>query len=86
MELRLLIKDYDGLMHAIVNMRKLDDEGKYVGNMNNKPLLNNRAYEIQFDYGTTEVITTTNIAKNILAQVDEEGHCQILIDDIIYHR
>ena len=43
MELMLPIKDYDGLMHAIVNMRKLDDEGKYVGNMNNKPLIDNRA-------------------------------------------
>ena len=43
MELGLPRKYDDGLMHAIVKRRKLDGEGKAVGNMNNNPLLDTRA-------------------------------------------
>ena len=42
-----------------------------------------RAYEIEFIDGTTETITTNIIAENLLVQVDEEGHRQLLIYDII---
>ena len=85
MELGLPIKDDDGLMHAIVKRRKLDDEGKDVVNMNNIPLLDTRAYKVVFSDSTTEVLTANIISENLLAQVDEEGHCQILLDDIIYY-
>ena len=43
MELGLPRKDDDGLMHAIVKRRKMDDGLKAVGNMNNNPLLYNRS-------------------------------------------
>ena len=46
MELGLSRNNDDNLMHAIVKMRKLDDEVKSIGNMNNNPLFNTRAYEI----------------------------------------
>ena len=39
-------KDDDGLMHTIVKRRKLDDAEKAVGNMNNDPLLDTRAYKV----------------------------------------
>ena len=74
MDIGLPRKYDDGLMHAIVKRRKLDDEGKDVGNMNNNPLLDTRAYEVEFSDSTTEFLTANIIAKNILAQVDEEGH------------
>ena len=86
MELGLPRKDNCGLIHAIVNRRKLDAEDKAVGNMNNKPLLDTRAYEVEFSDGTTKVLTAKIIADNLLAQVDEEGHCQMLLDEIIDHR
>ena len=44
MALGLPRKYDDGLMHAIVNRRNLGDEGKSVGNINNNPLLDTRAY------------------------------------------
>ena len=43
MEIGLLRKDDGKLMHTIVKRRKLDDEVKAVGNMNNNPLLDTRA-------------------------------------------
>ena len=86
MKLGLPRKDDDGLMHAIVKRRKLDDECKAVGKMNNNPLLDTRAYEIEFADDTTEVLTDNIIADNILAQVDEEGNHKIILYEIIDHR
>ena len=86
MELGLPIKDDDGLMHAIVKRRKLDDEGKDVVNMNNIPLLDTRAYKVDFSDSTTEVLTANIISENLSVQVDEEVHRQILLDNIIDHR
>ena len=54
--------------------------------MNNNPLLDTRAYEVEFSDGTTEALTTNIIACNLLAQVDEEVHCQMLLENIIDHR
>ena len=71
MELGLSIKDDDGLMHAIVKKHKIDDEGKNVGNMNNNPLLDTRAYEVELSDGTTEALTDNIISENILAQFNE---------------
>ena len=86
MELGLPRKDDDWLMHAIVKRRKMDDEGKAVVNMNNNPLIDNRTYEVQFSDSTTEVLTDSIIANNILAQVDKEGNRQMFLDQIIDHR
>ena len=86
MEIVLPRKDDDRLMHAIVNRRKLYDEGKAVGNMSKNPLLDTIAYELEFYDVTTEVLTANIISKNLLAQDDEEGHYQMLLDEIIYHR
>ena len=84
MELGLQRKDYDGLIHAIVKRRKLDDEGKDVGNINNKPMIDTRSYKVEFAYGKTEVLTANIIVHNLLAQVNEEGHHQMLLYNTIY--
>ena len=86
MEPGLPRKDDDGLMHVIVKRLKLDDEGKYDRKMNNNPLLDTRAYEVWFADDTTEVLTANTISENLLAQIDEEGHRQIILDEIIDHR
>ena len=85
MELGLLRRDDDGLMHAIVNICNLDDEFKDAGTMNKNPMLDTRVYEVEFADGTTEFITANIIANNLLAQVNEEGHLQVLLDNIIDH-
>ena len=70
MELGLPRKYDDGLMHTIVKRRKLDDEGKSFGKMNNNPMIDTRAYEVGFYDGTNQLITANIIAENLLAQVD----------------
>ena len=61
-------------------------DGKPIGIANNNPLLDSRQYEVEYIDGTTEVISANIIAENILSQVDEEGHRQLMIDEIIDHR
>ena len=86
MEFVLPRKDDDRLMHKIVNMPKMDDEGKAVGNMNNNPLLDTRAYKVEFSDGTTEVLTTYSIVENLSGKINDQGHRQIFLDNIIDHR
>ena len=83
MELGLPHGEDGSLMHAIVKRRKLDDDGNPIGPEITNPLVDMRAYENEFIDGTTETLTTNIIAENLLAQVDEEGHRQLLIYDII---
>ena len=65
MELRLLRRYDDGLIHIIVKICKLDDEGKDVGTMNNNPLIDTREYEVDFSNGVTEALTANIIAENL---------------------
>ena len=46
-------------------------------------MIDTRAYEFEFIDGTTETLTANIISKNLLVQVDEEGHSQLLVDKII---
>ena len=36
--------------------------------------------------GSTEVLAANTIAENMLAQVDDQGHRQLLLDEIVDHR
>ena len=65
MELGLLRIYDDGLIHIIVKICKLDDEGKDVGTMNNNPLIDTREYEVDFSDGVTEDLTANIISENI---------------------
>ena len=46
MELGLPRGEDDSLMHSIVKLRKLDDDGNPIGNKSTNPLVDTRAYEI----------------------------------------
>ena len=70
----------------IVKRRKLYDGGNPIGTKSTDPLVDTRAYEIEFIDGTTETITDNIIAYNLLAHVDEERHRHILHDEIIDYR
>ena len=72
-------------MNAIVKRRNLYNDGKAVRNMKNKPLLNTRAYKVDFADGKTKYLTANIISNNLLAQVDDDGHRIMLLDNIIYH-
>ena len=43
-------------------------------------------YKVESLNGDTEVLTANIIAEDFLAQVDEKGHRQMLLDKIIDHR
>ena len=45
-----------------------------------------RQYELEFLDGETEVMTANLIAENILAQVDDNGHVHMILDEIEDHR
>ena len=64
----------------------IDDDVKPVGKPSNNPLLDTRLYEVEYIDGTIETLTANVIAGNLLAQVDQEGHRQLLMDEIIDNR
>ena len=86
MELGLPRGEDDSLMHEIVKRRKLDDVGNPIGTESTNPLVDTRDYEIEFIDGTTEKPTYNIIVEKLSEQVDEEGHSQILLDEIIDNR
>ena len=70
MELWLPRGEDDSLMHVIVKQRKIDDDGNPIVTESTNPLVDTRAYEIEFIDGTTETLTYNIIVENLLAQVN----------------
>ena len=57
-----------------------------MGTFNQIPILDHSQYEVEYLDGQIETLTANQIAENLLAQVDEEGHRQMLIEEITDHR
>ena len=85
MELGIHRGDEADVEHAVVKKRRVDEEGKPIGISNKNPLLDTAQYEVEFSNGDIEIMMANTIAENLLAQVDEEGHRQMLIDEIQDH-
>ena len=79
-------RDDEGLHHTRVKQRAVDQDGRPIRRPSNNPLLDSRRYEVEYLDGTTEVLTANIIAENLLAQVDDQGHRHLMIDEIEYHR
>ena len=86
MELGIRRGDDALIEHGIVKRRITDEDGRPVGRPNNNPILDTTQYEVEFEDGEIETMAANTIAENILAQVDEEGHRQMFIDEIVDHR
>ena len=86
MELALPRHDDGGMLHAHVTKRMKDEEGRPIGRAADNPLLDSRLYEVEFVDGHVEALTANVIAENLIAQVDEEGRRQIMLDEIVDHR
>jgi hypothetical protein len=86
MESGLPHSDEEDLRLARVKRRVVDVEGRPVGRPSDNPLLDSRQYEVEFLDGETEILTANIIAEKLLAQVDEEGHRQMMIAEIEDHR
>ena len=76
----------NALEHATVKRRAIDVDGKPMGVAHKNPLLDTRIYEVEFIDGTIEKLSANIIAENLLSQVDEHGHRQMMLDEIIDHR
>lgn len=83
MELALSRGGDGATMHASVRKRLHDEEGKPIGNAHTNPLLDSRKYDIEYADGHIEELTANTIAENLIAQVDEEGHRQMMLGEII---
>ena len=86
MELGLPRAADDSLVHATVKRRAVDNEGRPIGKSSTNPILDSRAYEVEFIDGQTEVLTANVIAENILSQINEDGHRHMMISEIEDHR
>ena len=49
-------------------------------------MLDSRIYEVEYSDGSLETCTANIIAENILSQVDDQGHRQLMMDEIMDHR
>jgi hypothetical protein len=81
-----LPRDGDGPELARVKRRKTDRDGKPIGRAHKNPILDTRVFEVEFLDGHTTAMTANGIAENLFAQVDQEGHRLLLMDEIIDHR
>ena len=64
----------EDLKRARVKGRAVAVEGRPIGQANNTPMLDTKQYEVKFLDREIKVYTENKIAKNLLTQVDEEGH------------
>jgi hypothetical protein len=71
---------------ARVKRRKTDEDGMPIGRANQNPILDTRLFEVEFLDGETAALTANAIAESLFAQVDQEGHRLLLMDEIIDHR
>lgn len=71
---------------ATVKRRAVDDDGRPIGIANSNPILDTRQYEVEYLDGHNEVLMANTIAENILSQVDDEGHRQMMLEEIEDHR
>ena len=77
----------DGGLECIkVKKRALDIDGIHIGKANKNPIFYTRAYEVEHKDGTTEVMPANTITECILSQVNEEGHKELLFEEIVDHR
>jgi hypothetical protein len=71
---------------ARVKKRLRDKNGLPIGTANDNPILDSRMYEVEFHDGYTTSLAANVIAENLFSQVDPEGNCHALFDDIIDYR
>jgi hypothetical protein len=85
MELAL---DRDGQepQFARVSKRLKANSGAPIGQANNNPILDTRLSEVEYHDGHRAAMSANTIAENLFAQVDQDGHRQLLFDGIIGHR
>ena len=85
MEIALSRGDEGNLEHEIVKKRAVDRGGIPIGVANSNPMLDSRVYDLEYSDGSLDAFTANIIAENILSQVDDQGHRQSIMDEIMNH-
>ena len=83
---KVLLPQGGEMLRAKVIGRKRGPNGEPIGHAHSNPILDTREYEVEFPDGSTDTYTANLIAENIYSQVDDEGHENLVIRDIIDHR
>ena len=73
-------------MLARVTKRLRDKDGLPIGTAHDNPILDTRMYEVEYQDGTKTALAANHIAENLFSQIDDDGHRQVLLDEIIDHR
>ena len=68
------------MKRAVVKRRAVDINGVPIGVPNNNPIMDTRQFEIEFNDGKVEILSANIIAENILSQVDEDSHKQMMLE------
>ena len=64
-----------------------DKDGLPIGTAHDNPILDTTIYEVEFQDGRRASLAAKNaIAKNLFAQIDDEGNRHVLYDEIVDHR
>src|SRR6056300_696374 len=74
------------LRRGTVKRQAIGQDARPIGNAHFNPLVDSRKYKVEFDDGTTEILSANLLAENILDQVDEHGHRHRLMEEIGGHR
>jgi hypothetical protein len=69
-----------------VKRRARNEEGELEGIANANPILDTRAYQVEFDDGELAAYSANVIAENMYAQCDEFGNQYRLMEELIDHR
>jgi hypothetical protein len=83
----IAVVDGEGqVQYGKVTKRLRDAEGRPIGMAADNPLLDTRAYTVEFPDGREESLTANLISQSLYSQIDEEGNKHLLLDDIIDHK
>ena len=79
-------QDTDRPDFACLPKRLKDSNGLPIGKANENPIFDTRVYEVEYVDGHKASLTANAIAKNMFAEVEDEGNRHVLFDKIIDHR
>ena len=88
LNMELAIPQEDSLEPRLARVTKQlkDANGLPIRLANETPIQDTRMYEVEYLDGEQTTLAANNIAENLFAQIDDDGNCQVLMDEIIGHR
>jgi hypothetical protein len=78
-------RDGNGPEFARVTKRLRDENGLPMGTANNNLTLDTRSCKVEHQDGHKDALAANAVAKNMFAQVNNEGNCYVLFNEIIHH-